>query len=356
MTLDSPAAAAPPRPAVGPGLASGARALYAVATSFDAGTDPGTVLFAVLHRSAAAVGARRGWLVAPDAAGGHRVAAAWPSPGEDPPAADGPAVMLLPLVQPAGPVGTLVLASPAAGSFSPADRRLGAALAHPAAGVAAAALRLAAAEEQARHSREAAALQAEVVAAVDHDLRTPLTTVLGALQTLARPDFAPVDPDLAALLTSALGQAKRLRSLLGDLLLASSGVTRSEALTPDALRALIAEAARAGMGEGTAVPVAIPAGLPPLTADAPALRRVLDGVLRSACRRGLAARVEVAAWGGDAVIAVEADGPGPLVPGLSARLATAMGATLEEAADAAGRTLVQLVLPGALGALPPTGA
>jgi signal transduction histidine kinase len=351
MAFDSPAAAAPPRPAASPGIASGARALYAVATSFDAGTAPGTVLFALLHRSAAAVGARRAWLVTA-VAGAGRVAAAWPGPGEDPPAADGPAVMLLPLVQPDGPVGALVLASPATGSFSPADRRLGAALAHPAAGVAAAALRLAAAEEQARSSREAATLQAEVVAAVDHDLRTPLTTVLGALQTLARPEFAPADPDLAALLSSALGQAKRLRSLLGDLLLPSSAVTRSGALTPEALRSLIAEAARSGMGGGTTVPVAIPAGLPPLTANPPALRRVLDGVLRSACRRGLAARVEVAAWGGDAVIAVEADGPGPLVPGLSARLATAMGATLEESSDAAGHALVQLVLPGALAPLP----
>ena len=48
------------------------------------------------------------------------------------------------------------------------------------------------------------------------------------------------------------------------------------------------------------------------------------------------------------MIAVSADGDGPLVPELSARLAAAMGAHLEEAADAAGRALVQLLLPGAL--------
>lgn len=340
--------AAPSRSAPGSSANPGARALYAVATSFDTGTDPGTVLFALVHRSAAAVGARRGWLLAEAAEGRPRVAAAWPDPGEDPPAADQAAAISLPLIHTSGPAGTLVLASPAGGTFSPADRRMAAALAHPAAAVAATALRLAAAEERARAALDTAALQAEVVAAVDHDLRTPLTTILGALQTLARPEYAPADPDLAALLSSALGQAQRLRSLLGDLLLVSSPAARREPLLPAALRALIAEAARTGMGGGATVPIEIPAGLPPVTTDPPALRRVLDGVLRRACRRGLAARVEVAAWGEDVVIAVSADGPGPLVPELSARLAAAMGAVLEESADTAGKALVQIQLPGAL--------
>ncbi len=348
MPSESPEIASPSRPATGLDITPGARALYSVATSFDAGTDPATVLFALVHRSATAVGARRGWLLAETPEGGSRVAAAWPSPGEDPPAADPAMVITLPLAHTAGPTGALVLGSPAAGSFSPADRRLAAALAHPAAAVAAVALRLADAEDRAAAACDAAALQAEVVAAVDHDLRTPLTTILGALQTLARPELAPADPDLAALLTSALAQAKRLRSLLGDLLLVSSPAARREAVLPDDLRALIAEAARSGMGQGTAVPIEIPAGLPPITIDPPALRRVLDGVLRRACRRGLAARVDVTAWGDDAVIAVSADGEGPLVPDLSARLAAAMGASLEESADAAGKALVQLLLPGAL--------
>jgi signal transduction histidine kinase len=348
MPSERPETAAPPRPATGSGVTPGARALYSVATSFDTGTDPDTVLFALVHRSATAVGARRGWLLAETAEGTSRVAAAWPDTTEDPPAADPTTVISLPLVHTAGPTGTLVLGSPAAGSFTPADRRLAAALAHPGAAVAAIALRLAAAEDRARGAEDAAALQVEVVSAVDHDLRTPLTTILGALQTLARPEFSPADPDLAALLSSALGQAKRLRSLLGDLLLVSSPAGRRETVLPGELRALIAEAARSGMGEGAAVPIEIPAGMPPVGIDPPALRRVLDGVLRRACRRGLAARVEVAAWGDDALIAVSADGAGPLVPDLSARLAAAMGATLEDSTDTAGNALVQLLLPGAL--------
>lgn len=348
MAIEPPAAAAPSRAATEPGMTPGARALYSIATSFDSGTDPEAVLFTLVHRCAAAVGARRAWLLAEGGGGHDRVAAVWPDPGADLPEPDTDAVLRLPLVHAGLPAGTLVLAGPAAGAFGTADRRLAAALSHPAAAVAAVALRLAAADERARRAEEAAALQAEVVRAVDHDLRTPLTTVLGVLQTLARPEYSPTDPDLAALLSSALGQAKRLRFLLNDLLLASSPASRREALLPDVLAALITEAARSGMGEGATVPIEVPASLPPATVDPPALRRTLDGVLRRACRRGLTARVEVAAWGEDAVIAVSADGAGPLVPDLSARLAAAMGAILEESSAADGTAVVQLVLPGAL--------
>jgi K+-sensing histidine kinase KdpD len=357
MPAEASSPAAPARPIAEPGVTPGARALYSVATSFEGGTGPETALFALVHRAATAVGARRAWLLVEMADGSATVAAAWPDPGAGAPEAqaDPAATLTLPLIHAGRLVGNLVLGPPGSGSFGPAERRLAAALSHPAAAVAAVALRLAAAEDGARRAAATAALQAEVVGAVDHDLRTPLTTVLGALQTLARPEFAPSDPDLAALLSSALSQAKRLRLLLGDLLLASSTACRTEALPPDSLRSLIAEAARGGMGEGAVVPIEIPAGLPPVAVDPPALRRVLDGVLRRACRRGLAARVEIAAWGDDAAIAVTADGEGPLVPELSARLAEAMGATLEEAQSAAGTAVVQLVLPGALRPSAPAG-
>lgn len=350
MPFEAPPSAAPARLAAEPGVNPGARALYSVATSFEGGTDPETALFALVHRAAEAVGARRGWLLVDSGDGAGRVAAAWPDPGVGPPEApaDPATTLALPLVHAGRTVGTLVLGPPSSGSFGPAERRLATALSHPAAAVAAVALRVAAAEDAARGAVATATLQAEVVGAVDHDLRTPLTTVLGALQTLARPEFAPADPDLAALLASALAQAQRLRLLLGDLLLASSTTCRVQALPSEALRSLINEAARSGMGKGAEVPIEIPAGLPPVAVDPPALRRLLDGILRRACRRGLAARVEVAAWGEDAAIAVVADGEGPLVPELSARLAAAMGATLGEAEGTAGTAVVQLVLPGAL--------
>jgi signal transduction histidine kinase len=353
MTIESPASRASSHAAEGSGAAPASQALYSVATSFDAGTEPRAILAELVRRAAAAARARSAWLLTADAAAGPpAVAAAWPDPAEPPPQPDGAKVLAFPLLHTGSAVGILLLADPAAGAFGPADRRTAAALARPAAAVAAVALRLGAAEESAHRAAEAAALQKEVVAAVDHDLRTPLTSILGALQTLARPEQAPADPDLAALLASALGQAQRLRALLGDLQLASSSIPRREALLPDALGALIAEAARAGMGGAAAVPIEIPAGFPAAVADPPALRRVLGGVLRRACRLGHAARVEVAAWGDDALIAVTAGGPGPLVPDLSARLAAAMGARLEESTSVKGNAVVQLVLPGALSPVP----
>jgi len=342
-----PASPASPR-TTATALHPAARALYSVATSFESGGAPDAVLGELLRRAAAAVGARRAWLrFDPDDAGSGLVVA-WPDPGAPPPEPGEPDTLAAPLLHAGAPIGTLVLASPADGAFGAADRHLAVALAHPAAAVAATARQLSAAEERARRAEETVALQAELAGAVDHDLRTPLTTILGALQTLARPEHLPDDPDLAALVSSALGQAQRLRSLLGDLLLISWDASRSEALLPDALRSLTAEAARAGMGEGAAVAAEIPAGFPPATVDPPALRRLLSGIFRQARRRGLAVRLEVTAWGKDAVIAVSADGEGPLVPDLSARLAAAMGATLEESTGAGGQAVVQLVLPGAL--------
>jgi signal transduction histidine kinase len=348
MPTESTAPAAAPRHALPPTVNPGAWALYSVATPFDAGTDPADILRSLLRRIAAAVAARAGWLLEPEPASPARLIAAWPDPEAAPPKEPASAVLTQGLMHAGRPVATLVLGSPASDAFGAPERRLAAAIAHPAGAVAALALRLAAAEDRACRAEAQSALRAEVAAAVDHDLRTPLTTVLGSLQTLARPEFAPADPDLAALLSSALSQAKRLRFLLGDLLLASSAEPARETLAPEGLQALIADAARSGMGEGAQVPIEVPPGFPPVAVDPPALRRTLDGILRRACRRGLAARVEVAAWGEDAVIAVAADGDGPLVPGLSARLAAAMGATIEEARGAEGGTVVQVLLPGAL--------
>ena len=336
--------AAPTRQAPDAIVTPGARALYSVATSFESSSDPQAVLLALLGRVAAAVGARSAWLLAP----GDSVAAAWPDRTAPPPEPDPSRVLSLPLMHAGIPTGTLVVADPAAGAFGAGQRHLAVALAHPAAAVAAVALRLAEADARAHRAEEAAALQADLAGAVDHDLRTQLTTVMGALQTLARPEWAPADAELAALLESAVRQARRMGSLLGDLSLTSPSTSRREALPPDALRALLAEAARAGIGGAARVPIEIPAGFPPAAVDPPALRRALDGVLRRACRLGLAARVEVAAWGDDAVIAVCAEGPGPLVPDLTTRLAAAMGARIEESVGADGSTVVQLTLPGAL--------
>jgi len=186
----------------------------------------------------------------------------------------------------------------------------------------------------------AAALQAELFATVDHDLRTALTTVLGALQTIARPELAPTDPDLAALLSAALAQAQRMRRLLDELAAASDPHGRP--LLPPDLAHLVREAA----GEGPATTVDVPADLDPVHLSAPGLRRALAGILRGVLLRG-PVRVTVADQDGDCRITVTAeDGEPPAVPRSTMRLVATMGGLIEETADA-GAPALHLTFPGA---------
>lgn len=187
-----------------------------------------------------------------------------------------------------------------------------------------------------------AALRAELIAAVDHDLRTSLTTVLGALQTMARPELAPTDPDVAALLSSALAQAQKMRRLL-DEFLASSSPLDGRPLLPAELALLIQEAA----GGSGAITVDVPADLPPAGLTAPGLRRALAGILSRLRSRGVGARVTVAGEEGDCRITIAAEGEGPCrVPSLTARLVAAMGGRIEQAGDT-GSPAVCLVFPAA---------
>jgi len=170
------------------------------------------------------------------------------------------------------------------------------------------------------------ACRTELIAAVSHDLRSALTTVLGALQTIARPELAPADPDLAALFSSALAQAQKMRRLLDELGDAASPHERP--LLPQDLARLIREAA-----DDDPVAVEMPADLAPAHLSAPGLRRALAGILRGIRARG-PARVAVADDHGDCRITVGAAGDDPpTVPQSTARLVAAMGGHIEETKD-----------------------
>ncbi len=77
------------------------------------------------------------------------------------------------------------------------------------------------AQETGRRMSELAQLKSDFVSVVSHELRTPLTSVIGALSTLSRPELAPENPVALSLLSSASGQAKRLKNLIEDLLTVS---------------------------------------------------------------------------------------------------------------------------------------
>jgi two-component system sensor histidine kinase KdpD len=79
---------------------------------------------------------------------------------------------------------------------------------------------------------------------VSHELKTPLTSVLGALDTLGRPELSLDNPAVQEMLTGARRQAVKLRRLIDDLLVTSRidrGVVRPET-RPVQLMSVVADA------------------------------------------------------------------------------------------------------------------
>ena len=128
----------------------------------------------------------------------------------------------------------------------------------------------------------------DFLAMVSHELRTPLSAVTGAASTLLD-DAAALDrAEMRDFLRVIVEQAGRMRALTGDLLDVGrirSGVL-SVATEPSDVRALIerAKAAFTNGGEGRALRVDLPSGLPPVMADPGRIAQVLGNLLSNAAR------------------------------------------------------------------------
>ncbi len=133
--------------------------------------------------------------------------------------------------------------------------------------------------------------QMEFVAAVTHELHTPLTAIRSAGQNLA--DGVVADPQqvrrYGALI---LGEGRRLSDTVGQVLDLAGIQSGRRPYTPrpeevgsvvdgalDDCRALLAE-------KGVRIEREIPADLPPVLADGPALRRALRNLIENAVRHG----------------------------------------------------------------------
>jgi K+-sensing histidine kinase KdpD len=218
-------------------------------------------------------------------------------------------------------VGTLVLAAKTSGTFTADDARRLVALAPSAAVVADMALRLRAANTGMDRLHRQAELCVELVGAVSHDLRTPLTSIVGVLQTLARTDMAPTNPDAVALLNSALNQAERLRSLIEDLLMSPGDGMQPTPIEAIILKNIIVQAINAAGIERHEVDV--PESLPTVFLDAHHLRRVLVAILEDAASREGEVIVTANISDDALVISVEVSPPGSHATP-SARLALAL--------------------------------
>jgi two-component system sensor histidine kinase KdpD len=136
------------------------------------------------------------------------------------------------------------------------------------------------------HLAEADRMRTALLAAVSHDLRTPLASLNAALSSLASSDVDWSAVDRAELLDSARRSLARLNRLVENLLDMSRlqagalAVHMQPVALEDAVAAALDEAAPASF----AVHVELPNDLSTVDADQPLLERVLANLLANALR------------------------------------------------------------------------
>jgi PAS domain S-box-containing protein len=166
----------------------------------------------------------------------------------------------------------------------------------------------------AEHLRAVDEMKTTFLQAVSHDLRTPLTTILGIALTLEHHGAGLPTSDLADLLHRLSGNARKLDRLLGDLLdldrLARGTLTpRRQLVDLGALVYRVVDDA----GVRDEHPVVVDAPPLQLAADAPKLERIIDNLLINAAKHtpaGTTIWVRLGAQDDGVLLAVEDEGPG----------------------------------------------
>jgi signal transduction histidine kinase len=176
-------------------------------------------------------------------------------------------------------------------------------------------------QEVVRRLQEADRLKADLLATVTHELRSPLTTILGALQLL-RMREGRLDPrQRQEFVDMGMRQGERLQRMIEQLLLAAKfeqRPARTLAVAPHHLELDASELVRRAGEEAQArhrerqISVDTNGALPVLAAQ-DAVAQVLDNLLDNACKYspdGQPVRLSCARENGHAVLAVEDSGPG----------------------------------------------
>ncbi len=240
---------------------------------------------------------------APDAAGPwHRSAGAV-------------AVMGLPLRIGARTVGVLVVAHTTAHprGFTSLCQQVGDAVAHQAAMAVEHARLFADERDTVERLRELDRLKADWIAGITHDLRTPMTGLLGFVHTLQRLADDVSSEQRASFLDAMERQARRLVHLVEDLLLAAQVEGGQIAMRHDVVEVgplVTAAIAVLGEQERGAVEVDV-VGTPTVHGDASHLERIVQNLLDNAHKHGAApVRVAVGERDGSVLVRVCDAGPG----------------------------------------------
>ncbi|MGY2491231.1 DUF4118 domain-containing protein [Cupriavidus sp. CP313] len=177
--------------------------------------------------------------------------------------------------------------------------------------------------QQALLTMESERLRSSLLAAVSHDLRTPLTSLIGMAETLQR-GTPPLAPEVAETVGAMRDQARRMHAMVANLLDMARLQSRSVALRKEWQSfEELAGAALASLRDALArhrVVVADLSALPLVECDGVLMERVLCNLLENAAKYS-APGTEIRVRGevsDDAVhLVVEDDGPG--VPAAMAR-------------------------------------
>jgi len=207
---------------------------------------------------------------------------------------------------------TLVLA--ARGRVLPAaDRRLLEAFARQASTVVAA-RRLRAEAEDARRVADRNGVRTALLAAVSHDLRTPLAAMKAAVSSLRQPDLDLDPDDTAALLADIESGTDRLDGVVANLL-DMSRLKMGDLVVHDEVVDLEEVVARAAIGLASPLlRLDVGEGAPAVRADSGLLKRVLANLLANATRHAAGSSVTVTASSLGARVELRVVDHGPGVP------------------------------------------
>jgi signal transduction histidine kinase len=219
--------------------------------------------------------------------------------------------LVAPLKVEAMRVGVIVVGDPYEHDFTEDQLEQLGSLAAPAGLVLSQIGRYEAQAEMTRRLEEVAQMKSDFVSTVSHELRSPLTSIIGSLDTVNRPELAPPEPTSQQLLLSARRQAGRLQRLIEDLLVVSRIDRGAIPLQIEAIsiREIFGEVNRV-------VPIepkitVDPEGLE-VRADRDHLSRVLINLVENASKYAPDSPVELFAWqrASTAFLAVVDHGPG----------------------------------------------
>jgi signal transduction histidine kinase len=208
-------------------------------------------------------------------------------------------------------VGVIIVGDPYEGDFTEDQLDQLGSLAAPAGLVLSQIGRYEAQAEMTRRLEEVAQMKSDFVSTVSHELRSPLTSIIGSLDTVNRPELAPAEPTSQQLLLSARRQAGRLQRLIEDLLVVSRidrGAIPVHAETVD-IQEIFEEVNRVVAIEPKIT--VEPEGLA-VHADRDHFSRILINLVENAAKYAPDSPVELYAWqkNNRAMVAVVDHGPG----------------------------------------------